>query len=293
MTQRFILRVLFLTAVMVTPSWLVAQHRFLSHSELSLEFGGMSYMGDLNNQHLFAKPCFGYGGGLRYCFDDRWALKVGGAYGHVEGGNPDAIAMRNLSFRSHVWEATARAEFNFLPYGYTEVQWRFTPFIYAGIGLMGFNPKAQYTNPLTNETEWVELRPLCTEGQGTPQYENRTPYSLLQVVIPFGMGFRVSPNRYLQILAEYGVRKTFTDYLDDVSTTYVGSDLLRTTDGGEMAAIMADRSAEVAGGKSNAPGIKRGDDSLKDWYVYMNVSVSISLDFLMGWMFPKRCNFNN
>ena len=293
MTPKHILGFVVFLSVVFFPLRIAAQQRFLSHSELSLEFGGMSYMGDLNNQHLFAKPCFGYGGGLRYNFDDRWSLKVGGAYGHIEGGNPDAIAMRNLSFRSHVWEATARAEFNFLPYGYSEVQWRFTPFIYAGIGLMGFNPKAQYFNPLTNETEWVELRPLCTEGQGTPQYEERTPYSLLQVVIPFGMGIRVSPNRYLQVLAEYGVRKTFTDYLDDVSTTYVGGDLLRTTEGGEMAAIMADRSAEIEGGKLNAPGIKRGDDSLKDWYVYMNVSVSISLDFLMGWMFPKRCNFNN
>jgi hypothetical protein len=83
---------------------------------------------------------------------------------------------------------------------------------------------------------------------------------------------------------------TFTDYLDDVSKTYVGGDLLRTTEGGELAARMADRSAEVEGGKLNAVGIKRGDDSLNDWYTYMNVSVSISLDLLMGWMFPKRCN---
>ena len=286
-------RIAILIAVACTPLRLSAQQRFLSHSELSLEIGGMSYMGDLNNQHLFAKPCMGYGGGFRYCFDDRWALKVGGAYGHIEGGNPDAIAMRNLSFRSHVWEATARAEFNFLPYGYSDLQWRFSPFIYAGIGLMGFNPKAQYTDPTTGETEWVELRPLGTEGQGTTEYPDRTPYSLLQVVIPFGMGIRLSPNHHLQVLIEYGVRKTFTDYLDDVSTTYVGGDLLRTTDGGELAARMADRSAEVEGGRLNAAGIKRGDDSLKDWYTYMNVSVSISLEFLMGWMFPKRCNFNN
>ena len=274
----------------VAPLWGEAQHRFLEHSELSLEIGGMSYIGDLNNQKLFVKPNLAYGAGFRYCFDDRWSLKIGGAYGHIEGGNPDAIAMRNLSFRSYVWEASARAEFNFLPYGFSDVQWRFSPYLYAGVGLMGFNPKAKYTNPETGQEEWVELRPLCTEGQGTTQYEDRTPYSLVQVMIPFGMGLRVSPNRWLQVYVEYGVRATFTDYLDDVSTTYVGGDLLRTTEGGELAARMADRSAEVEGGKLNAVGIKRGDDSLNDWYTYMNVSVSISLDVMMGWMFPKRCN---
>lgn len=274
----------------VMPLCGMAQQRFLEHSELSLEIGAMSYMGDLNNQKLFSKLNLAYGVGYRYCFDDRWSLKVAGAYGHIEGGNPDAIAMRNLSFKSYVWEASARTEFNFLPYGFTDVQWRFTPYIYAGVGLMGFNPKAQYTDPETGETQWVELQPLCTEGQGTTEYEDRTPYSLLQLMVPFGMGVKFSFNKHLQIYAEYGVRMTFTDYLDDVSKTYVGGDLLRTTEGGELAARMADRSAEVEGGKLNAVGIKRGDDSLNDWYTYMNVSVSISLDLLMGWMFPKRCN---
>lgn len=272
---------------------LSAQQRFLEHSELSLEVGAMSYIGDLNNQKLFGKLNMAYGAGYRYRFDDRWSLKLGGAYGHIEGGNPDAIAMRNLSFRSHVWEATIRTEFNFLPYGFSDVQWRFSPYIYVGVGLMGFNPKAKYKDPTTGELQWAELRPLCTEGQGSTLYPDRTPYSLLQVVIPFGMGVRFSPNKYLQVFVEYGVRKTFTDYLDDVSTTYVGSDFLRTTSGGDLAARLADRSAELEGGVENAVGIKRGDDSLDDWYTSMNVSISISLDFLMGWMFPKRCNFNN
>lgn len=283
-------RMLVAAVMAVVPLWGGAQQRFLEHSELSLEIGAMSYIGDLNNQKLFSKLNLAYGAGYRYCFDDRWSLKVSGAYGHIEGGNPDAIAMRNLSFKSYVWEASARAEFNFLPYGFTDVQWRFTPYLYAGVGLMGFNPKAKYTDTETGTTEWVELRPLCTEGQGTAQYEDRTPYSLVQVMIPFGMGVKFSFNKYLQIYAEYGVRATFTDYLDDVSKTYVGGDLLRTTEGGELAACMADRSAEVEGGKLNAAGIKRGDDSLDDWYTYMNVSVSISLDLIMGWMFPKRCN---
>ena len=280
-------------AMALLPLRVTGQQRFLEHSELSLEIGGMSYMGDLNNQKLFGKLNLGYGLGYRYKFDDRWSLKIGGAYGHIEGGNPDAIAMRNLSFRSYVWEGTIRTEFNFLPYGFSDVQWRFSPYIFAGIGLMGFNPTAKYTDPATGESEWVELRPLCTEGQGTAEYEGRTQYSLLQVVLPFGMGVRVSPNRHMQVMVEYGLRKTFTDYLDDVSTTYVGGDLLRQTEGGELAAIMADRSAELEGGVLNAVGIKRGDDSLDDWYIYMNVSVSISLDILMGWMFPKRCNFRN
>jgi hypothetical protein len=292
MMKRSLRTILLLLMAVLTGGSLWAQQKFLEHSELVLEVGGMNYVGDLNGQNVFSKPCWGYGVGYRYRFDDRWSLKVGGAYGHIEGGNPDAIAMRNLSFKSHLWEATARAEFNFLPYGFSDLQWRFSPYIFGGIGLMGFNPKAKYINA-NGEEEWAELRPLRTEGQGSSEYGDRTPYSLLQVVIPFGMGIRFSPNKYMQVMVEYGYRKTFTDYLDDVSKTYVGSELLRRSEGGELAARLADRSAELEGGVENAVGIKRGDDSLDDGYGYMNISVTISLDLLMGWMFPKRCNFNN
>ena len=89
----------------------------------------------------------------------------------------------------------------------------------------------------------------------------------------------------VSLTAEYGFRKTWTDYLDDVSTTYVGSEvLLAGVQDGVLAAALADRS-EVP----NAVGIKRGDDSLDDWYSYFNLSLGMNLDMLFGWMRSKRC----
>ena len=89
----------------------------------------------------------------------------------------------------------------------------------------------------------------------------------------------------MSLTAEYGFRKTWTDYLDDVSTTYVGADLLRNeVEEGTLAAMLADRSETP-----NAIGIKRGDDSLDDWYSYFNLNVGFNLNMLFGWMRSKRC----
>ena len=79
------------------------------------------------------------------------------------------------------------------------------------------------------------------------------------------------------------------DYLDDVSTTYVGADLLNGTSGSSMAAQLADRSGEVVPGYVNAVGVKRGDDALCDWYSYFGVSVVFSAEMLFGWMRGKVC----
>ena len=261
---------------------------FLSRGELVLLGGGMSYIGDLNNQSVFGMPRGGFGVGLRERLDNRWILRANVVMGSV-GCDHDYLERRNLSFRSYVRELSAVAEFNFRPYGpgATESQW--TPYLFGGFGLFLFNPTAAYTYS-DGTVEWVELQPLRTEGQGTAAYPERRQYSRFQVCIPFGMGVRCRLGKNFSIAVEYGFRKTMTDYIDDVSTTYVGADLLRgEVNDGEMAARMADRSSEVVPGYVNAPGIKRGDDSLDDWYSFFNVSIGFSLETLFGWMRNPRC----
>ena len=104
------------------------------------------------------------------------------------------------------------------------------------------------------------------------------------------MGVKWRINKSFSLTAEYGFRKTWTDYLDDVSTTYVGSALLLAeVENGELAAALADRSTEVEAGYVNAVGIKRGDDSLDDWYSYLRISIGINMETLFGWMRSKRC----
>ena len=262
---------------------------WLGKSEIGFTVGGMNYIGDLNDQSMLGTVCLAYGGMFRYDFDERWSLRFDVDYGHLEGGNPDYIERRNLSFRSYLFEGSMRAEFNFFPFSMRDDHYVWTPFIFGGLGFFTFNPTAYYTDPFNGESGWYDLQPLGTEGQGTPLAPDRTPYTLKQLSMPFGIGVKYHPSKSLTLSAEYGFRKTWTDYIDDVSTTYVDNEQLAYISG-DLAAGLADRSDEVVPGYVNAAGIKRGDDTLDDWFAYFNVSVTVSLDYIFGWMLKKKCD---
>ncbi|MBR4716014.1 MAG: outer membrane beta-barrel protein [Bacteroidales bacterium] len=262
---------------------------WLGKSEIGFTVGGMNYIGDLNNQSMLGKVNLAFGGLYRHNFDERWALRIDVDYGHVEGGNPDYIARRNLSFKSYILEGSMRVEFNFFPFSMRDDHFNWTPYIFGGLGFFAFNPQAYFTDPLSGESGWFDLQPLGTEGQGTSLAPERTPYTLKQMSMPFGIGFKYHPNKSLTLSAEYGFRKSWTDYIDDVSTTYVDNAQL-TYVAGELAAGLADRSGEVEPGYVNAAGIKRGDDSLDDWFAYFNVNITLKLDYIFGWMLKKKCD---
>ncbi len=274
----------FIWLTLLLPLTAAAQRDdLLSRSELLINAGGMNYLGDLNDQSAFGEVHVAYGGGLRIRLDNRWSVRAQGCYGNVSSLT-DCIEARNLSFRSHIYEGALMAEFNFRPYGPGATESFWTPYIFGGIAVFGFNPEAMYIASDGTPT-WAALQPLHTEGQGTTAYPSRRPYPLIQTAMPFGVGVRWRLGRNVSLTAEYGFRKTWTDYLDDVSTTYVGADLLRNeVEEGTLAAMLADRSETP-----NAIGIKRGDDSLDDWYSYFNLNVGFNLNMLFGWMRSKRC----
>lgn len=266
---------------------------FLRNSDLGLDCGFMTYIGDLNNQSVFGTPHFAYGVNYRYRFDERWALGVTAAKGAMSGGNPDCNPTRNLNFTSPVYEANVRAEFNFRKFDAVSPAYNWTTFIFVGLGGLYFNPMTQYTDPVDGTVSWVELQPLGTEGQMIRAIADRHKYSRFQMTMPFGLGAKFRLSEIVVVTAEYGFRKTWTDYLDDVSTTYVDRSLFPTTEEGQLAAELADRTSEVIPGYENAPGDKRGDDSLDDWYTYAKVSLSVNMDFLFGWLRKPKCNDNN
>lgn len=272
-----------MTALFLTASSMLQAQTTLGRGELGLSGGGMNYIGDLNNQSVFGRPNLGYGAYFRYKLDPRWAVLVGGSLGHVEGGSPDAIIRRNLSFESDIWEGYARVEFNYQPFGFKGKSNPWSTFLFVGIGMFGFNPTTMYVNS-NGEAESVELRPLGTEGQGTSAYPDRKPYSLNQIMMPFGIGVKFKPSEAFYITAEYGFRKTWTDYIDDVSTTYVDPSVLEG-----VAQDLYDRTGEIEEGYHNPVGSRRGDDSLNDWYSYFNVSIAFNAEFLFGWMVKKNC----
>jgi hypothetical protein len=164
------------------------------------------------------------------------------------------------------------------------MQHRWTPYVTAGIGLIYFDPKTEYNG------EWVRLQPLGTEGQGLPQHPEREKYNLVQAVIPMGMGVKVNINPRWTVSAEIGHRFTFTDYMDDVSSTYVSPTDLISHHGevkGQMIADLSRRSGEVdpEGIYSGItkPGEFRGNPSGKDSYL----SGAVSISFRFGKQDPE------
>jgi opacity protein-like surface antigen len=129
---------------------------------------------------------------------------------------------RNLGFKSPLREAYAAVEIYPTVFfeQYDGLQFKLRPYGLAGFGMFHFNPKAQYINPDGSKT-WVDLQPLHLEGQGFPEYPTRKEYSLNQYAIIMGGGLKYYLTDNMYIGFEILHRKTFTDYLDDVSTKYI------------------------------------------------------------------------
>ena len=68
-----------------------------------------------------------------------------------------------------------------------------------------------------SDGQWYALQEPKTEGQGTTAFPSRKPYSLTQLSIPFGGGIKIGVSKDFNVIIEYGLRKTFTDYLDDIN----------------------------------------------------------------------------
>jgi hypothetical protein len=236
-------------------------------------YGGVSYyLGDLNpaKQFFMVRP----GVGLVYRFNPsrRFTWQFHGIYSSVQAydslANNDFQVTRNLSFRSRIIEVAGSLQFNFFDYEIGNDETPATPYIFAGIAMYNFNPKAEMND------DWVELRPLGTEGQGSGLKSAPKPYSLLGVSIPFGMGFKFHAFGRLGVSIEWGMRKTYTDYLDDVSTSYVEQDILFANKGLD-AALFADRSI-VNPGDSNK-NRQRGNSTTNDWYSFAGITLSYKL----------------
>jgi len=262
-----------LTLLLLLLSGIVANSQvFTKYSELG-PMGGVSYyMGELNpgKQFFMVRPAVGLI--YRYSGNPRWTWRVHGLVGGVQADDAKSAAasqiQRNLSFRSQIIEAAVILEFNFFPYEVGNPDKPFSPYIFGGISMFRYNPKALI------DGEYIPLQPLGTEGQGSAEYSLRKPYSLINGSFPFGFGFKFHAFNRLGMSIEWGLRHTFTDYLDDVSKTYADPDVLFATNG-EYSAILADRSL-VNAGKSNTD-LQRGNPNNKDWYSFAGLTITYKL----------------
>lgn len=254
------------------------QFCFSQVSEVGLCVGGSFYLGELNPSGMFAKLQPAGGVMYRYNFSPRWAFKSTVLFGSLEASDAETNGNdpRALSFRSPISEIAAVAELNFLKLYNEPGKNYFSPYLFGGISIFSFNPQAKYKD------NWYDLQPLGTEGQGLEGYD-RERYNLTGIAIPFGMGFRFNFLYYYSIGFEWGMRKTFTDYIDDISTTYVDHIKLNT-ERSPIVEYFGDPSG-ANGGEYHAEGTARGNSQTKDWYSFANLTFSFKFNYNHG------CNY--
>lgn len=146
------------------------------------------------------------------------------------GGYEEARKVRNQHFQSPIKEALFLTEFYptaLFEYDPEDVYHRLRPYFVIGVGVFHFNPLGQYVDE-QGFKHWVDLKPLRTEGQGMPQYPDRKEYKLTQMNFPYGFGVKYYVNDKVSLALEIVNRKTFTDYVDDVSTAYSATKIFTT-----------------------------------------------------------------
>jgi hypothetical protein len=178
---------------------------------------------------------------------------------------------RNLNFRSVIAEFSVVADVNplYLFRSYGEREHNFYPYLSVGFGAFYFNPQANLNGT------WYDLKPLRLEGQGFPQYPNRQQYHRVNFNIPMGAGFKyyVSQKHYVGL--EGMVRRTFTDYLDDVSTGYIDPALFDAYLSPEKASLS--RELYFRDSRNN-PTLNRGNPNNDDYFF----TLSLRFGFVLG-----------
>ncbi len=248
----------------------VLTNSFAQRSEVGFMLGGSVYSGDLSPDlinYKFISPAIG--ALYRYNFDPHWAAKASIFYGSVFADDKESSEAfqrnRNLSFQSYIIELSGQVEFNFFEYEIGDRKRPFTPFIFTGLSLFDFNPVAEYNG------DKYDLQALGTEGQNLAS-ATKDEYSLVQLSIPLGLGLKWNVGQKFSLGFEIGARKTFTDYLDDVSGEYADKNLL-LAEHGPAAAALSDRSLN----KSIEKGRQRGTSLSTDWYTFAGVTLSLSI----------------
>jgi len=266
--KKFFFLIIISLIVFVPSKYISAQRH-----ELGLFGGGSYYLGDINPKKQFAQTQFAYGIIYRYNINPHWAMRINGFQGKIESS--DAVIRynqkRNLSFRSNITEIGLGMELNFFRYMTGNKRMRTSPFIFAGLAYFRYNPQTFY------EGVWYDLQPLGTEGQGTTSYPDKKAYSLGGFAIPFGIGAKFSISKNFSIAAEWGLRKTFSDYIDDISTVYADP-LILASENSQTAAILSDRTIYgINDEPQNNIGKQRGDSSTKDWYSFAGITVTFRI----------------
>jgi hypothetical protein len=237
----------------------------------SARLGLANYHGDLT-QHTVNVAHFRpfVSLGARYDVSEHLAARTYFSFSSLQADDKNGTATmraRNLNFKTSLFEWELSGQYNI--FSLNDKWW--TPYVFAGVGMYRFNPHTQNA-----AGEKVFLQPLSTEGQGIRS--GTSPYKRTQFSLPFGFGLDYSLNEDMRLGLEAGYRVLFTDYLDDVSTTYADRNALFQAKG-QQAVDLAWRGGEVNGAPYPPEGTQRGNPNSKDGYYYVAITYTIRYFF--------------
>lgn len=251
--------------------------------EAGFMVGAANYRGDLADRLVPTEYQTSYGMTLRYNFSPKFSARANLLTGFVSGADANnlydaSIRERNLSFRSDFTELSVQAEYS--PLGFDVLDGKVSsPYLFVGLGGFYFNPQAELNGV------WYDLQPLGTEGQG--QVPGSKKYNRFAATVPMGLGFRFCLGKRVNLGLEFGARRTFTDYLDDVSGQY--PDVENLYEVNPLAARLSYRRPEVMGGGiSNPTDLRRGNPNTKDWYFIGGLTLSFNLTDKYGLEWNKK-----
>ena len=242
------------TTVLITVILLLQIATQSQTMEFGLFGGGSYYLGDINPGVHFQQTKPAVGVIARYNHDTRWSLRLSAISGKVAGSDflSKKVDDRNLQFESPITEIASVVEFNFFPYVNGSTSNFFSPYIFGGGSFFMFNPKVN----------GEELAPLKLEGQDEP-------YKRSGFAIPFGIGVKYSVSQSIGLSFEWGMRKTFTDYIDDISTIYP---ILTAAEKPDFRYDLSDPTMDYHEGE------QRGNSKTMDWFNFVGISITVEFD---------------
>ena len=258
--------------LVVTTTANAQVNEYVQKGEFGITAGVAHYFGDLNTRAAINRPKPAIGAFFRKQFGNYVGLRLSAHYAQL--GYSDTYSkneyqkLRNLSFNTNIWEIALQGDFNFFKFIPGNPNYSFTPYITLGVGVFSYDPYA-FTN---GQKEF--LRPLGTEGQ-LIGYSGRKPYSTMALCIPLGVGIKYNLSEKINFSIEVAHRFTGTDYLDDVSSTYIGAGNFTPM---STAALLQDRSVEI---QPNNPlgveGRQRGWSKQRDQYIIAEIGITYNI----------------
>ena len=270
--------------------------------EIGLNFGPTFFLGDLGGHegkgtHFLKDLNFPLtkmmkGAFIAFYPNDWLGIRLASQYTFVEGRDniintqgEDELwrKQRNLDFKSNIWEAYGAIEIypTMLFNKVEDYDPTFRPYGFIGVGVFHFDPQGSVTDT-HGKQEWYKLHPLKTEGEGMAAYPEKKAYSLTQINMPMGGGLRIKLSEKVNTSFELLYRKTFTDYIDDVSTTYIDPndfDANLTPEDAAIARKIHDKTIGIVtpGINRYEPGTQRGNSKNMDAYFSFVIKLGVRL----------------